>query len=818
MKINNDNQILLLALLALLPLHLLSIQNARACDDTQSELVMHIIADNYPQENSWEVYNENEELIFSNFFDEQVEVYDTVCISNAACTIFTMIDSYGDGMCCSFGEGSYTLYVDGEMIASGSEFNSASLVPMNCPPGESCLSAYPVEEFGNLTTPTDLNDTWYVFTADTTGQYLFSTCDLGNGCETALWIYDYCQDLDWDDSPEGAIYFAQKGCDEGIASLNPILQDGQTYYLRVGDVAGNCEGTAINFTFDFIGAIIGCMDQAACTYNPLATISDTTDCVYYPDPACPDGLPDLMVLSDVVANTLQVSLRDNEDGCAIEEGCLAGYGAREILEFATHIENIGDADYYIGQTPANVEDDPLEHQWEWDPCHGHWHYEGYAEYLLYDEQGQALPVGFKNGFCVMDLDCSMQGGDAKFGCGIQGISAQCGDIYWVGLDCQWIDITDVAEGNYTLVVRVNWDKSPDLLGRPESNYANNWAQVCINLTRDDFGAAAVNVVEACNPYYDCAGEIYGAAQLDCTGECAGTVLTGDLNADGLQDLSDMSLYISSILDNTTEVSTCSDLNADEQISITDAALMLACHHQNTEIPDSVEVVNDYCTYPISITNPNDHVHFQIGQVDLDNQTIEIDFLHPYNHIAAYQFQISGLDISIVETILEQEDLLMQTEFNETGTIIGIAMNYVPIMKNEDYTPNLRIHYDAFTANEVCIESITAVVNSDYEETVTYISGNCLQLTGLDKVNINLLKVKAFPNPFKDATHIQFANPNNHPFNLSISDISGKMIYQKNKLRGNYIKLSKKDAALSTGIYLYQLTSNGITYTGKLVVQ
>ncbi len=39
------------------------------------------------------------------------------------------------------------------------------------------------------------------------------------------------------------------------------------------------------------------------------------------------------------------------------------------------------------------------------------------------------------------------------------------DIYGSGLMCQWVDMTEIDTGNYVLVIKVNWDQSPDALGR-----------------------------------------------------------------------------------------------------------------------------------------------------------------------------------------------------------------------------------------------------------------------------------------------------------------------------------------------------------------
>lgn len=44
---------------------------------------------------------------------------------------FTLLDSFGDGICCDFGLGSYSLAVDGEVVGSGGEFLSADSTRFN---------------------------------------------------------------------------------------------------------------------------------------------------------------------------------------------------------------------------------------------------------------------------------------------------------------------------------------------------------------------------------------------------------------------------------------------------------------------------------------------------------------------------------------------------------------------------------------------------------------------------------------------------------------------------------------------------------------
>ena len=148
-----------------------------------------------------------------------------------------------------------------------------------------------------------------------------------------------------------------------------------------------------------MGPPTGCTDELACNYNPMAEVDDDS-CIYPGDPAC-NG-PDLIVVEEAIINSLQTQIMQvSESDCYIDEGCLNGYGDRELVRFTTHIKNIGDLDYYIG-VPSNEGNN----QFEWGECHNHWHHNGYAKYDLFDMEGTLIPIGFKNGFCVMDLECS----------------------------------------------------------------------------------------------------------------------------------------------------------------------------------------------------------------------------------------------------------------------------------------------------------------------------------------------------------------------------------------------------------------------------
>lgn len=83
----------------------------------------------------------------------------------------------------------------------------------------------------------------------------------------------------------------------------------------------------------------------------------------------------------------------------------------------------------------------------------------------------------KQAFCLRDdIHFNPATGPAKYNCDFQGLSPGWEDMYPRDLDCQWLDVTGVPGGTYLLRVTVN----PEQIFE-ESNYANNTAQVSINL-------------------------------------------------------------------------------------------------------------------------------------------------------------------------------------------------------------------------------------------------------------------------------------------------------------------------------------------------
>jgi len=570
--------------------------------DVQAQLQfeVQIVQDNYPVETSWKLFNELGLEVAGGG-----SVGASVCIDAYQCHQFVIYDSYGDGLCCAYGEGSYTLLLGGVEVGTGGFFGFEEGTSVNCPPGSDCNNAIVVGP-GTHTAP--LNENWFTFTPDTSGQFIISTCDLTT-CPTTIWVYDYCNMANFDES-NAATYTYNDGFCGNQAQITNVMAAGTEYFIRVRwteDPLALCQK---DLFIDFLGPIPGCSNPSACNYEPLAQIPGP--CYFNDDPECSNLGPDLSVRGDVYFNSMYLTTINATDACLVSEGCVQGFGQRQVVRFTTFIDNIGTQDYFIGVPNAG------NPQFEYDPCHNHYHYEGYAEYLLFDGDGYEMPqIGFKNGFCVLDLTCP-NGGVAKFGCGNMGITAGCADYYSSGLQCQWVDITDVPAGTYTMVARTNWDQSPDNAGRFELRYDNNWAAVCISFERD----ASNNIINFsksldCVIPIDCIGQPFGNNIPDCTGQCGGDNHVGNLNAHPELQTADVDLYLTGIADGSIDMSNCTDVNNDGSITVLDAALVSDCVIQGTAQVDETGVHN-HCIFGNDLINPNDLVTFSLGGIDTEN--------------------------------------------------------------------------------------------------------------------------------------------------------------------------------------------------------
>ncbi len=114
---------------------------ADACRDNQ--VLLNLILDDFAMETTWKIKDANgNEVATGGPYKKGSRgalIRDTFCLKNG-CYKFEMFDTYGDGICCEFGRGSYSLRIlDGESLLNGADFGFSEI-------NDFCLNATDEEE------------------------------------------------------------------------------------------------------------------------------------------------------------------------------------------------------------------------------------------------------------------------------------------------------------------------------------------------------------------------------------------------------------------------------------------------------------------------------------------------------------------------------------------------------------------------------------------------------------------------------------------------------------------------------------------------
>ncbi len=113
--------------------------SCNACPCTGSDVTVTINLDNYPEETSWSITDSSGNTVASGgTYGNQADgstVTETLCL-NDGCYDFTINDAYGDGICCGYGNGSYSVTGVAGSLASGGEFGTSETTNF-------CLSGAP---------------------------------------------------------------------------------------------------------------------------------------------------------------------------------------------------------------------------------------------------------------------------------------------------------------------------------------------------------------------------------------------------------------------------------------------------------------------------------------------------------------------------------------------------------------------------------------------------------------------------------------------------------------------------------------------------
>ncbi|WP_055436023.1 M43 family zinc metalloprotease [Lacinutrix algicola] len=113
--------------------------DARSCNDTDSksfsaatsypatpQIILNLLTDDYGDETSWEFKNGAGTVLYSgNSYANNTSYTEIFDVDPNECYTFTIEDAYGDGICCTYGIGSYGLTTStGDVIFAGGDFAS----------------------------------------------------------------------------------------------------------------------------------------------------------------------------------------------------------------------------------------------------------------------------------------------------------------------------------------------------------------------------------------------------------------------------------------------------------------------------------------------------------------------------------------------------------------------------------------------------------------------------------------------------------------------------------------------------------------------
>jgi hypothetical protein len=159
------------------------------------------------------------------------------------------------------------------------------------------------------------------------------------------------------------------------------------------------------------------------------------------------------------------------DSCTLVEQCVGAPGWRRVLQFSTADKNtgtetvdIGGVDYFSEDGGTDGDTQPETHNaFEWSACHHHWHFTHYGEF---DYGDGGAPGNHKRGFCLQSttrsLNIETSPTHNPYGdCTYQGIAQGWGDEYKIGLDCQWIDVTDYDTSQAPYTSALQFTSNPD---------------------------------------------------------------------------------------------------------------------------------------------------------------------------------------------------------------------------------------------------------------------------------------------------------------------------------------------------------------------
>ena len=218
------------------------------------------------------------------------------------------------------------------------------------------------------------------------------------------------------------------------------------------------------------------MESFVCRYRPsqIAMLSHALPLMLAASPWSATMAQDSPDLRPEISN-VTVKVGQTVSDADVVEGCAAASTGRTLLAFDHLAWNDGPGEINLGDPGCpNCDTDyvpvcsnPL---FECSAAggHNHAHLKNFSAYTV-TKRGQsgAEVRGHKEGFCLVNSVCK-DGTIPPPGGNCNQLAAGCADVYSSGLGCQYVDITHLRPGKYTLHVELN-----PLRTITEASYENN---------------------------------------------------------------------------------------------------------------------------------------------------------------------------------------------------------------------------------------------------------------------------------------------------------------------------------------------------------
>ena len=282
------------------------------CCYGNDNLTINITTDNYPTETRWYITNQNgveiDGINSGDLTAPNANYSWDVCVDLNDCYTFWIEDSYGDGICCQYGNGSFSVSYNGTIIGSGGTFQNSTTIDnifcniiLGCTdPAASNYDSNATNDDGSCIYPCNDNIVNLNFTPDCYGEetswvlqddngsilYSVSSGYYPGGSSTTTMatnpimvteefcLVDGCYSFIVSDSYGDGMSGSQWTC--GLDGDYQILDDS-------GNILGSLQnvnfGTSETSSFCLNSIINGCTDPIACNYNSNAN-NDDGSCVY----------------------------------------------------------------------------------------------------------------------------------------------------------------------------------------------------------------------------------------------------------------------------------------------------------------------------------------------------------------------------------------------------------------------------------------------------------------------------------------------------------------------------------------------------------